>query len=461
MGNRSETGGTLEPVRGVLKVLGVDRLLNYNVQLEVMRTNPVQGGKWEYRNLKEYAQTFCGTPILCAYVNGKVGDGHNFRERVDADGRKYYSFTDASAERIVGMLSEEASDIWTEERKDGEWIIARGKIWRYYNRELADKVAKQGRIEVSAETNIVEMHEEDEREIFTQWYGLGVTILGDWVPPAVPGANIRAASLRERASEFENMKLRVASLEKTETKKKEGVKSMTKTMLAALEKKFQGYRVLAASETGKYVVLLAENGEICHYTGLDADQGNIIKERIRPINLSVTFCDETAGEGAETVVLSLESITATMQETIRSLSEARDNAISERDTAQETIRTMQDRENKRRVNDAKNAVNAKLAAVNANRRGDALLSENIASGIIADIDAGRYTNCSAEDGTWNGDVLAVQALMAAVGEEQAKLDQKRVMSESGKNRFAWEDPSMDGGAGADGIEGLLSAMRTN
>lgn len=224
-------------VLGRLRVLSQDAMRNYDVQLEVLRDQPVQGGKWEYLHLAEFAKTFCGTPILCAYVNGKVGDGHNFRERVDKNGQKYYSFTDATAERIVGTISEEPDDVWVEEREGRTWIIAKGKIWRYYNRELADKIAEQGRIDVSAETNIEEMHEEDGREIFDKWFGLGVTILGDWVPPAVPGANLRAASLQQRAEEFKDMKLRVAALENRKTDKSKGVNRMNKTALAALQAK--------------------------------------------------------------------------------------------------------------------------------------------------------------------------------------------------------------------------------
>lgn len=442
-------------VLGRLRVLSQDAMRNYDVQLEVLRDQPVQGGKWEYLHLAEFAKTFCGTPILCAYVNGKVGDGHNFRERVDKNGQKYYSFTDATAERIVGTISEEPDDVWVEEREGRTWIIAKGKIWRYYNRELADKIAEQGRIDVSAETNIEEMHEEDGREIFDKWFGLGVTILGDWVPPAVPGANLRAASLQQRAEEFKDMKLRVAALENRKTDKSKGVNRMNKTALAALQAKFKGYRVLAASENGNYVVLLSENGELCHYTCLAEDRGNIIPERIKALNLSIECRDAEAGENAETVCLSLEDITGHMQASIRTLTQERDTAITERDSERETVKNLQENESKRRVLDAKNAVTAKLASVNANRTEETRLNSDIAKGILADIEAGKYTNCSAEDGSWNGDKMAVLALMALVGEEQMKIDAK--LNSGKETHFAWETGRSNSGS-SDGIEGLLSAL---
>lgn len=230
---------------------------------------------------------------------------------------------------------------------------------------------------------------------------------------------------------------------------------MNKTALAALQAKFKGYRVLAASESGNYVVLLSENGEMCQYTCLEEDRGNIIPERIKSLNLSIECRDAEAGENAETVCLSLEDITGNMQASIRTLTQERDTAINERDTERETVNVLRENENKRRVLDAKNAVTAKLASVNANRKDETRLNADIAKGILADIDAGKYTNCSAEDGRWNGDKMAVLALMALVGEEQIKIDAKL---NSGKDtHFAWETGRNNPGS-TDGIEGLLSAL---
>ena len=67
-------------------------------------------------------------------------------------------------------------------------------------------------MEVSAETQVLESHTDGDIEVFTDWVGIGVTILGDDVAPAIPGARIAAlAAVRE---EFNSVKLRAAQLNK-------------------------------------------------------------------------------------------------------------------------------------------------------------------------------------------------------------------------------------------------------
>lgn len=54
----------------------------FAVELEVMREG-MNRNRWNYRNMQDNYLTFLGTPILVAYVNGQVGDGHNMREKVN------------------------------------------------------------------------------------------------------------------------------------------------------------------------------------------------------------------------------------------------------------------------------------------------------------------------------------------------------------------------------------------
>ena len=57
---------------GVLRVLGLDEWRNYNVEIDILRSGPVQHGIWEFRNLTECAKTFIGWPDpvrLCAGRN--------------------------------------------------------------------------------------------------------------------------------------------------------------------------------------------------------------------------------------------------------------------------------------------------------------------------------------------------------------------------------------------------------
>jgi len=143
------------------------------------------------------------------------------------------------------------------------WAIARGKLWRFYNPELVDKIARQGRMSVSAETNVTKAHRETDREVYSQWYGLGVTILGDGVAPAVPGANIKA--LEAMQSQFKEMQLRAASYhtDKPQDNNK-GVKTLSGMsnvpLLKKVQEKFKDYRILDMSENGDHILMLNASG---------------------------------------------------------------------------------------------------------------------------------------------------------------------------------------------------------
>ena len=109
---------------------------------------------------------------------------------------------------------------------------------------------------VSAETNVTKAHQEDDREVYSQWYGLGVTILGDGVAPAVPGANIKA--LEAMQSKFKEMQLRAASYHPNKPQDdNKGVKTLgsamsNKPLLKKVQEKFKDYRILNMSENGDH-----------------------------------------------------------------------------------------------------------------------------------------------------------------------------------------------------------------
>ena len=99
---------------GSLRVLQQDNDLNWDVRIEIMRSGLNENG-WDYRNIGRYANTFRGTPILCAYLpGGRIGDGHNMTESRGMDGQVHYSFTDGTAERIVGIIYDTDDAVWTE-----------------------------------------------------------------------------------------------------------------------------------------------------------------------------------------------------------------------------------------------------------------------------------------------------------------------------------------------------------
>lgn len=205
---------------GELKVLKKVNDLEYAVQFSLLNPKRNLNG-WSYQNLEKYMSTFAGTPILTAYLpDGTVGDGHNMRETTDLEtGERYMSFEDATAERIVGVLSDKPGEIWIEEIDGTPWIRANGRLFSFYNKRLVDKIAKQGSMRVSVETEVTQSHTEDDTEIFTEWRGLGVTVLGDNVQEACVGANIKAAAFKAAQAKLKEMQLKAAQLENAEHNK--------------------------------------------------------------------------------------------------------------------------------------------------------------------------------------------------------------------------------------------------
>lgn len=174
---------------GELRVMQRLNEYEFGVELWLMRSG-LNRNNWDYRNMREHYLTFVGQPILCAYVGRKVGDGHNMREVRDPyTGEKGYTFMDGTAERIVGTLSDDPRDFSIVEEDGNEWIRAKGRLFQFYAPELVEKIVRTGRMDVSTETDTKKSHMEGKTEVITDWAGLGVTVLGDDVPPGIPGAD--------------------------------------------------------------------------------------------------------------------------------------------------------------------------------------------------------------------------------------------------------------------------------
>lgn len=446
-------GEDRDPALGVLRVLSQDDDLNYRVQLDVLCSGPLRQ-TFRFENVERYAGTFRGRPILCAYVGGQVGDGHNSRTRVDPEtGHEYDSFTDATAERIVGEIFDRDDAVWTEEREGRVWVCARGKIWRYYHKELVDKIVRMGAMEVSAEIDVQEGRMEGDTEVCQVWRGLGVTILGDYVPPAAPGAHVRELTALE--GEYEAMRRAVARLSAAPPgdEQKKGVivsmsKSANKKKLGELQKKFPDYRVVACSEDGERVCLMAQDGSPCTYTFLESDKGAVIAERIQAVNLSAAYAF-----GEESITVELSELTDGLAGQVTKLSADLDTRTQERDTLKAELTAMKAAEEKRRVKAAAEAVKARLQQVNELRAQGEKLDDSVSQGIVADIEAGKYTHMLSADGTWNGDEMAVNALMAEVGKKQMELDGKRRAAADTK-QYAWETGRQ--ATQQDGVMGLIS-----
>ena len=436
---------------GTLKVTQRLNEYEFGVELWVMREGENRN-KWSYQNLAEYYKTFVGQPILVAYVGQVVGDGHNMAKRRDPEtGEEYYSFMDGTAERIVGTLSEDERDFTLVERDGHTWLKAKGRLFEFYSPELVEKIRRQGTMEVSAETNVTESHKEGDVDVFTKWTGLGVTILGDRVSPAIPGASI--AKLAAMQEEFKSLKLKAASLhtaaEGSGKINKKGLKrSMNKQMMESVQTKFPNHKLIALSEDGMSVGLLDASGNLFSYTFNAEDNGEVMESRIAPCAAHIVLSAGEVELNADVADVVAYTVSAAKTENgeIKQLSE-------ELNAAKEQIRAMQEAESKRRLSVCKATAKATLEAFNANRKEK--LSEDALKDINENIESGVYSNSCDKDGAWLGEKMVRSAVLAVCGEAVMEADRKA--AESRKSAFAWNNAKGDG-SGDSGIEGMLSRI---
>lgn len=445
---------------GSLTVL--QRLNQYEFAVEIrMMREGINRNRWDYRNLDTYYQTFVGQPILCAFVNGKIGDGHNMREKTNRDtGERYYSFTDATSERIVGTLSNDIEDFSIVEENGEKWLVAKGRLWEFYAPELVQKIIRTGRMDVSVETLVEDSQQDGEIEVFTKWTGLGVTILGDDVQPAIPNASIKALELLK--DEFAEAKLKAASYEQSvgdEQTKEEKIIERGKNEMTSLNKRelsalrdtyFKDYRVLSAShdkEKGETLVCLMKDGATYQYVLGDAET-TVQPERIVPIrvNATVSFDDERnlsvdTGDMIDTIASEYETLNAKYNEL-----EAKANK------ANEELDALKKSEAKRRIKAAKKAAEDTLKAYN--QTSDVKVSETILVKINEDIEKGEYSECEDKDGEWCGEEEVANDVLAECAKEVQKANEAKAAKE--RTQMVWTKDSAKHDEPLNGIEALLA-----
>lgn len=445
---------------GELKVLRKLNKYEFGVELRIMREG-LNDNRWNYHNLEQYWDTFVGTPILCAFTPFSVGDGHNMQERVDKEtGEEYYSFTSATAERIVGTLSDDPADFRIEEADGFKWLIATGKLFAFYAKELVDEIVRVGRMEVSAETEVFESELDGEVENFYRWSGLGVTVLGRNVKPAIQGAQIDQVKLAALKTEFNNIKLRAASLingnevdEKDENdvanntlieRGKRKLKSLTKKQIAELSARFDGYKVLAACENDAhniFVALMSEKdfGETATYR-MDSLDDTIVPEKIVKVNAQVTFRFNEDGEDEdECLCVDACDMTADLCNELNETNcnlEAAQTALNE---ANSRIDALVSAENARRVREAKAVANSTLSAFNENRA-DKVEAKNI-DAIVTDIESGIYTNSVNANGEWVGAESVKNAVLAVCGAKVMEMD--KANAERSRTHYVWQNSASE------------------
>ena len=421
---------------------------------------------WRFVNLEQHRALWAGKPILIAYINNGqgIGDGHNQKVSTDPKtGKPAASFTGATAERIVGAISETADDIRLERRKGNTWVVAKGFLWAWYARELVDKIerdAGQGRdMSISIEALVHKSYMDGDIEVETDYLPLGVTILGDHVMPAVENAHIAMLSLD--AAKFSELKIRAASYlesENAEGKPKNDKKGLRKHMRLSkqqvrdLQAKFgDDYTVLAAAQAkdngAVTVCLMDKTGKTAVYVMQSVDE-TVVPERVQAVNAQVHFSAEGCDED---VVLDACDMVENMSASVADLTAKLNTATTELEKANNTISAMREAENKRRLSAAKEKATATLAAFNANR--SEKVDAKILDAVNADIDAGTYTACADKDGAWTGDKAVEEKVLSLCAASVMDMDKKA--AQNSKSVYAWE--RLASGEQDDGtVEALLA-----
>ena len=455
-------------VVGQLRVLETQNPKLYPVEIMALNSE-VNRNNWQYINLEKHLNEFLDIPILTAYVGGGlvIGDGHNYNIKRDGDGEEYASFTSSDAERIVGWIPKDEQNVRLENRNGTDWVIVKGYIWAWYAKELVDQIARQGSMEVSIETLILdESQGEDGVDIEEKYLVLGITILGNGVEPAVAGANIRTLSeLSELRSNMAENILKAASYVKKEESESEpknnenkGVKKrmtyFSRKELAELGKKFPDFKVLAAvqDENGAIrVCLMAKDASTSMYK-MDSLNDTIVPEKFRRVVAKVNF---DLGEECNAEIDACEMT----DEMAAECAAACDNAKELEDklcAANERIKAMETAERVRRVQAAKDIAKSVLAGLNANRKEKAKFEDSILNAINADIEAGKYTEKVNADGLWIGDKEVERDVRCACMTEQEKMD--KMQAEREASTFIFDKFNGAKGNEPDGIDGLLSGL---
>lgn len=475
---------------GELKVLETANPKLYAVEIMALNSE-VNRNNWQYINLEKHLNEFLDIPILTAYVGGGmvIGDGHNYSMKRDPKtGEEYASFTSSDAERIVGWIPKEQSNVRLEVIDGTEWVIVKGNLWAFYAKELVDQIARQGSMEVSIETLVTDERKgENGVDIEEKYLVLGITILGNGVEPAVAGANIRTLSeLSELRSNMAETILKAASYvaneetpqeepededsdEEDETDEdssdeipKDNDKGVKKSMtyfsrkeLAELGKKFPDYRVLAAVQTEDgaiRVCLMSKDANTSVYK-MDSIDETVVPEKFCRVSTKVNFI---LGEDCDNAEVDTDEFIDTMS---AELAEACNNASDleqKLNAANERIKAMETAERTRRVQAAKDKAHAVLNSLNANRAAKAQFEDSIIDTVLADIDAGKYTEKVNADGLWVGDAEVERDVSYLCMNAQKEMDKKA--AESAETTFALNKFLGKKGEQPDGIEGLLSEL---
>ena len=103
----------------------------------------------------------------------------------------------------IGFVPHE-KDITIETRGGKPWIIAKGKIWKIYAREMMEVLRRRQEAAVSMEILSNMEVDKNGRKILTDFVFAGITVLGKSVTPAIQGAKLKMLKFSEMEKALES-----------------------------------------------------------------------------------------------------------------------------------------------------------------------------------------------------------------------------------------------------------------
>ena len=452
--------GKIVSFQGQLRLLAEKNGWLQRVEVRLLNED-INRNNWKYQNLDAHRHLFAKTPLLCAYVGDKVGDGHNFSLRKDEkEGKEVPDFTAPDAERIVGYFAN-AEDIRIEYIDGKKWIVGVGTIFSWYNRQIVEKLKERCELSVSIETLIDEMHYEGKTEVFTKYQILGTTILNEKVNPAVVGANIKTLQFKGDIQEFT---MRVASFDeqhsgdtymsRNSTKNQNSKKGVTRTMAKVrkiddLRSLFPNHTVLGVN--GQSVALLNEKGRCCSYT-FQENENTVVPERIEEIAVNSVF-----GEGENAIDISAEELVGSVQAKLLAAQDAVKDLTEEKGRLEAKINAMTEAERVRRKKAVETAVRDRVKKLKDTSGCD--IADNFCDDLLTDEALNEYADMEDKSGVFCGDVRVIEKVDARC--MQVVMDANKAKNNAKETRFAWENGGEgEGVTEKTGIDAYLSEYDT-
>ncbi|MBO5969537.1 MAG: hypothetical protein J6S14_13670, partial [Clostridia bacterium] len=192
--------------------------------------------------------------------------------------------------------------------------------------------------------------EENGVEVFGDYEVLGTTILGDDVPPAVKGANIKLLNAIG-AEELRKMTIKVASADGKKPKKSD--KGENRMNITDVRAAFPDLKVLCVK--GENIFALNSKNAVV-MTSAEKDGENVICGKVVELSLNAS-----AVVGEETVEIPVDSIIEAATAELADLRKQNKEATEQKDAALKALSEMQKAEKERRLSELKEKVNARAA----------------------------------------------------------------------------------------------------